>query len=171
MKYFKVYSKVFTSVENEEDNCDETIHVKGRYSLLEAVTREWYGDMNRGLARYLHDDLDKHVDYIQYYYVNHGYICFDVKLKSDSETIVNYRGKEITLYQAVCDYIQGQISDGWGENGIILWEWIHDKALSCYCSWELYEEDYEASMKLAEENNDRFGGFHKYPMFKEIQLK
>lgn len=170
MKYFKVYSKVFTNVENEEDDCDEIIHVKGNYCLLECVTSEWFGDKNRGLARYLHDDLDKHVDYIQYYYSHHGYICFDVKLNSDSETIVNYRGKEISLYQAICDYISGQISDGWGENGIILLEWIYEKTLSCQCSWELYEEDYEASKKLATDNNDRFGGFDKYPVYKAIEI-
>lgn len=168
MKYFKVYSKVSHTIEHED--CDEIVQVKGRYCLLEPVTREWYGDINRGLARYLHDDLNKRVDYIQYYYSDHGYICFDVKLKNDSDTIVNYRGKKITLYQAVCDYISGQISDGWGENGIILYNWLDCSTIHCYCSYELYEEDHIASKKLAKENNDEFGWFEDYPVYKEIEF-
>lgn len=164
MKIFKAFSKVYTTIEKEE--CNEDLHVKGNYCLLEHITREWYGDADRGLARYLHDDLDKYVKSIQYHYVSDGYICFNVTLNYDSEIIIHYRGGDMTLGQAICDYISGQISDGWGENGILLHDWLKDTVLDCYCSYELYYMDYDASRELAKENGDEFGGFEKYPVYK-----
>ena len=163
MNRFKVFSKVYRVIEHE-DREDETVHVKGDYCLLEPVTSEWDRDLGRGLARFLRDDLDKLVNSIQYYYNTDGYICFSVDLKVDPDT--EYNGT--TVYNAVCKYLSGQISDGWGENGIILYNWIKCETLFCDLSYELYKEDWNASHKLAEKNGDRFFDFEKYPVYSEI---
>ncbi len=143
---------------------------KGSYLLMEPI-EGWYEDRNKGLAIYLDDELEKKVKYIHYQCIHDGYVEFDVELKCDEYEKVTYRGEELTLKDAVCKYIQGQISDGWGENGIyVLKDWMGGKVKCVSLTWDLYERDYEKSKKFAKKNGEEFAPFDWYPAYKKIKL-
>lgn len=135
----RVYSKL-SAYNKETKEYDE---IDGNYTLLDPVTDYWIG-ADKGLARFMDGDLSNHVDSITYSAVEGGFIEFIVKYKrpSDDTTIVEYNGERLALRKAVCKYIQGQISDGWGENGVYVVDFIGDNPIYCHCSWDLYEEVY-----------------------------
>lgn len=162
-----LYSKVSQSIDDGDYN--EPLPIKGDCVLLESVTKHWYGDLNKGLARYIDKDLDKYVDKIQYFYEN-GFICFKVYLTNSntSLTMIKYRGQDITLYRAICSFISSQISDGWGENGILLYNLENDEVIHADCSHILYEIDYDATSKFMEEHKDSFTEIENYYIYKKI---
>ena len=132
---------------------------------------EWYGDRNKGLAIYLDDELEKKVKYIHYKCTRDGYVEFDVELKCDEYKEVTYEGEKLTLKDAVCKYIQGQISDGWGENGIyVLKGWFGEPVKHVNLTYDLYEKDHKKSAELAEKNGEEFAFFDEYPAYKKIEL-
>lgn len=138
-KRFKFFSKLY-KYENEEE-----IELKSDHGLLLDFTdSEWFGNKNKGLADYLNEPGYSYVEYIRYHYARGGYIEFDVLLNVDEDTIVD--GMNIVDY--VKDHISGQISDGWGENGLYVIEsgWIGDSATVCQANLNLI--DYEEYRKL-----------------------
>lgn len=71
-----IYSKVIQT--KDMGDYDDIVDVVGSYILLEYVDKEWYGDKNRGLAKYLDNtELGKYVSKILYYY-EQGYIHFNI---------------------------------------------------------------------------------------------
>lgn len=165
MKYFEVYSRMYTLTKID----NKRYLPKDSYTLLEPI-REWY-DMDMGLAKYLDEDLKEKVRYIHYQCTRDGYVEFEVELNSlyDSNDVVTYRGEELTLKTAICKYIEGQISDGWGGNGIyVLQGWIGRLPKIVNLTWELYEKDYEKSMELAEKAGRHHAPFDEFPAYKEI---
>lgn len=172
MNIFRVYAEM----KDYNEETDELVALKadGRYCLLEPVS-EWYGDRNKGLAAYLskNEDLGKALESIQYKcFAN--YVEFTVSLNKGFETStkIKYRGKEKTVFEAACDYISGQISDGWGENGIyvIVGGWMGYPAKCVSCGYELYERDYEESKRLAKEDGEDYADFSDYPAFKKVEF-
>lgn len=172
MNIFKVYAQM----KDYDEETDELAGLKadGRYCLLEVVS-EWYGDKNKGLAAYLNDneDLGKALKSIQYKcFAN--YVEFTVCLNKgfEADTKIKYRDKEKTVFEAACNYISGQISDGWGENGIYIIDggWMGDPARCVSCDCELYERDYAESKRLAKENGEDYADFDEYPAFKKVEI-
>lgn len=138
-KRFKFFSKLY-KYENEEE-----IELKSDHGLLLDFTdSEWFGNKNKGLADYLNEPGYSYVEYIRYHYARGGYIEFDVLLNVDEDMIVD--GMNIVDY--VKDHISGQISDGWGENGLYVIEsgWIGDSATVCQANPNLI--DYGEYRKL-----------------------
>ena len=138
-KRFKFFSKLY-KYENEEE-----IELKSdRGLLLDFTDSEWFGNKNKGLANYLNEPEYSYIEYIRYHYARGGYIEFDVLLNVDEDTIVD--GMNIVDY--VKDHISGQISDGWGENGVYVIEsgWIGDAATVCRADYNLI--DYKEYEKL-----------------------
>lgn len=131
-KRFKFFSKLY-KYENEEE-----IELNSDYGLLLDFTdSEWFGNKNKGLADYLNEPGYSYVEYIRYHYARGGYIEFDVLLNVDEDTIID--GKNIVDY--VKDHISGQISDGWGENGLYIIEsgWIGYPATVCQANPSLID--------------------------------
>lgn len=171
MNWFTVYSRMYNWTKDDK----KKYLPKGSYTLLEPI-QEWYGDRNRGLAMYLDEDdeLGSKIEYIHYKCVNDGYVEFSIKLKKDEYDKITYNGEECTLKEAVCEYIKGQIADGWGENGIyVLKGWVGNEPRWVDLTWELYEKDYEKSIKLAEKHGERIlmGIVDKYSAYKLVKFK
>jgi len=137
-----IYSKIYKyNPKTDVSTCLK--QERGRYVLLERVyAGEWYDENNKGLAQYLDIELKPYVDKIHYGCEN-GMIVFNIIFKTgyDENDIViikqydyksrSYQDYECTLKEAVCIYIQGQISDGWGENGIYILDDKKDKMFFC----------------------------------------
>ena len=168
MNRFGVYSRMYTYTKKGV----KKYFPKGIYTLMEPI-QEWY-NVDRGLAKYLHDELNDKVNYIHYTCINDGYVEFDVKLRCDETDTIVYEGEKCTLKTAVCKYIQGQISDGWGENGIyVLKGWIGCPVKHVELTYDLYEKDYQKSIELAKKAGEKllFGTFEDYPAYKKIKIE
>lgn len=141
MNLLKFYSKLHKYC---EDDGTEIALTSERGLLLDFVFNEWYGDSNKGLAKYLNDPFSKYVKSIQYSYVKGGYIEFQVWLKCSK----NKKIDNIPIKEYIKNFISGQISDGWGENGIYIVEsgWIGDPATVCIADYNLI--DYKEYKKL-----------------------
>lgn len=128
MKILQFYSKLHKYDPDTEEEIELT---SDRGLLLEPISREWYGDKKRGLAMYLKDDLNKKVEYIHYSYASGGYIEFVISCDDNVEEDV------------IKKFLSGQISDGWGENGIYIVEsgWIGDSATVCYGDYQLIDRE------------------------------
>lgn len=133
-KRLRFFSKLYKS-DGEGNNIEELNSDCGL--LLDPVCESWFGDKNKGLAQYSHEPLCNYVEYIQYHYAKGGYIEFNVLLGVSKDTVVE--GK--TIEDHVKEFISGQISDGWGENGLYIVEsgWIGDNATVCQAETDLID--------------------------------
>lgn len=144
-EFFKFYSKL--NHDGEDLNGDRGL-------LLEPTDSEWFGDKNKGLAQYLDKEYANLVNYIHYNYASGGFIEFTVSVTTFPNTSIKIhndsRCKLLTLKQYIRKYIAGQISDGWGENGIYIVPsgWIGDEAYLCDASDDLLDEnEYKKEVK------------------------
>lgn len=139
--------RFFSKLYKFNEDCDSVNLNSERGLLLDFTDNEWFGDKNKGLAQYLRKPIYDYVKYIRYHYAKGGYVEFDVLLNINKDTIVE--GK--TLEKYIKDFISGQISDGWGENGIYIVEsgWIGDDAVVCNAETNLI--NYTEYRKLIKE--------------------
>jgi len=72
------------------------------------------------LDKYFNGALEKYSDAIHICdpYNGDGKLCFDIESTIPFDTHINGYGPNTTLKDAIENYLQGQISDGWGENGV-----------------------------------------------------
>ncbi len=102
-----------------------------------------------GLAEYIHDDSPIYNKVFAIGYKMHGKQCiFRCAVSNDFN--------EETDTPLLRDYIKGQVSDGWAENGIYIWSaqdgsrfkhiWLDDNVRRCYIYTPLgaeFEDEYE----------------------------
>ena len=141
MELLKFYSKLHKYY---EDDGIEIALTSERGLLLDFVDKEWSMDKNKGLAMYLNDPFSNYVSSIQYSYAKGGYIEFLVRLNCSKNKIIDH----IPIKEYIKNFISGQISDGWGENGIYIVEsgFIGDPATVCIADYNLI--DYKEYRKL-----------------------
>lgn len=141
MELLKFYSKLHKYC--EDDNIEIAL-TSERGLLLDFVDKEGSMNKNKGLAMYLNDPFSNYVSSIQYSYARGGYIEFLVYLNCSK----NKRIDSIPIKEYIKNFISGQISDGWGENGIYVVEsgWIGDPATVCVADYNLI--DYKEYRKL-----------------------
>ena len=92
-----------------------------------------------GLAEYLDkagDEIDKHdVPLISYEITDENqclitcYVRKDLDLDSKRTVRGSWETKEITIKEILKDWLEGQISDGWGENGAFVYHWMGEQPL------------------------------------------
>ena len=172
--FFCVYSKLYKFNKNEDQvflkKCCTLLDVCNSHNDMDLIEK------SRGLAAYMPDEAKKYVKSISYSGSQYkGYIEFFVRLQDGYKlsSVVTLDGEEQTLKKYACDFISGQISDGWGENGVYVIEggWIGDKAIHCYCTETLYEKDFAKSKELESKATGEeviFTDFNEYPAFKEV---
>lgn len=133
---------------SEDDESDEVIDLSKsdeQYMMLEPCNRDFhYMDAESllyGLAEYLDKDtegLDKNdVPLISYEVTDDNKLLFtcyvneDIDLKSKpDEGYSEY--KNLNIIERLKKYIDGQISDGWGENGLFLYYFMGCPAIVAY---------------------------------------
>lgn len=134
--------------QSEDDDSDEAIDLSKsdeQYMMLEPCNRDFhYMDAENllyGLAEYLDKDaegLDKNdVPLIAYEVTDDNKLLFtcyvdeNIDLKSKpNEGYSEY--KDLNVIQRLEKYISGQISDGWGENGLFLYYFMGCPAIIAY---------------------------------------
>ena len=133
------------SEDNESDEVVDLSKSDEQYMMLEPCNRDFhYMDAENllyGLAEYLDKDtqgLDKNdVPLIAYEVTDDNKLLFtcyvneDIDLKSKPAGC-SYEYKELNIIQRLEKYIDGQISDGWGENGLFLYYFMGCPAIVAY---------------------------------------
>ena len=146
--YFMADLEAQISEKGYEDDVDKTIDLSKsneHYMMLEPCNREFHymcaENLLYGLAEYLNKDtcgLGKNdVPLIAYEVTNDNKLLFtcyvdeniDIKSKP-AEGSDDY--KELYIIQRLEKYIDGQISDGWGENGLFLYYFMGCPAIVAY---------------------------------------
>lgn len=149
--YFMADLETFTPEEDwseDKEYFDDTRNLSDddkQYMLLEPCNRKFhYSDAEKllfGLAEYLDKDtegLDKHdVPLISYEVTDNNKLLFtcyvDAGINLKSKPDEGYpRYKDLNIIERLEKYIDGQISDGWGENGIFLYHFIGAPAIVAY---------------------------------------
>lgn len=115
------------------------------YMMLEPCNRDFHymgaENLLYGLAEYLDKDtegLDKNdVPLIAYEVTDNNKLLFtcyvDAGINLKSKPDEGYpRYKDLNIIERLEKYIDGQISDGWGENGIFLYHFIGSPAIVAY---------------------------------------
>jgi len=133
---------------SEDDDHDEAIDLSksdDQYMMLEPCNRDFhYMDAENllyGLAEYLDkntEGLDKNdVPLIAYEVTDDNKLLFtcyvDENIDLNSKPAEGYSEyKDLNVIQRLEKYINGQISDGWGENGLFLYYFMGCPAIIAY---------------------------------------
>lgn len=149
--YFMADLETFTPEEDwpeDKEYFDDTRDLSEddkQYMMLEPCNRDFHymGAENLlfGLAKYLDRDtegIDKNdVPLISYEVTDNNkllftcYVDWGINLKSKpDEGYARY--KDLNIIERLEKYIDGQISDGWGENGLFLYHFIGCPAIVAY---------------------------------------
>lgn len=134
--------------QSEDDDSDEAIDLSKsdeQYMMLEPCNRDFhYMDAENllyGLAEYLDKDtegLDKNdVPLIAYEVTDDNKLLFTCYINADidlcSKPDEDYdEYKELNIIQRLEKFLNGQISDGWGENGLFLYYFMGCPAIIAY---------------------------------------
>lgn len=134
--------------QSEDDDSDEAIDLSKsdeQYMMLEPCNRDFhYMDAENllyGLAEYLDKDtegLDKNdVPLIAYEVIDDNKLLFtcyvNADIDLDSKPAEGYdEYKALNIIQRLEKFLNGQISDGWGENGLFLYYFMGCPAIIAY---------------------------------------
>ncbi|WQJ53612.1 MAG: hypothetical protein [Wendovervirus sonii] len=92
-----------------------------KISLIDTKIDPKYIEFNENdLDKYLDDNIINMNFYVHINdpYNEFGYICFDIESTVPFDTEISGYGPHCTLKKALFNYLDGQLSDGWGENGV-----------------------------------------------------